>query len=300
MNIESIKAFFKLVRWFHELLAIIPFLGLYFVVNYFLAASHSPFTLSGCDLFLICICVQLLVAAGCIMNDIMDREIDKINKPKTHIVGRSISLTGAKKLFILFTVLIVLLSAYIACFIFREWAIISALVYVLSILYNVYFKKSPLLGNILIAFLASFVPLVILFLARNEIHFLNNEKINMLVYLYAGFSFLIIVPRELSLDISDMEGDKACGCRTLPIIIGARRSKLVVIQLIFVNVVLSVWLSLSHSYLIPVLIPVDILLFVYVFLLWRCETRIEYIKAGRFLWFIMISGLTGFTVVTIF
>jgi 4-hydroxybenzoate polyprenyltransferase len=299
MNIKKIKAFFKLIRWFHELLAIIPFLGLYFVVNYFLARNNCPFRLSGWDFFCICICVQLLVAAGCIMNDIMDREIDKINKPRTHVVGRSISLAAVKKLFLIFTVFIVLLSIYISCFVFWEWAFISSIVYILSVLYNMYFKKSPLLGNILIAFLASFVPLVILFFAHDAILFLNSEKITLLAYLYSGFSFLIIFPRELSLDISDMEGDKACGCRTLPIIIGARRSKFVVIQLIFINVVLSVLLSLSYSYLVPVLIPVNILLVVYIFLLWRCEMRIDYIRAGRFLWFIMISGLIGFTVVTI-
>jgi 4-hydroxybenzoate polyprenyltransferase len=242
----------------------------------------------------------LLVAAGCIMNDIMDREIDRINKPQTHIIGRNISLAEAKNLFIIFTVFIVLLSIYISCFIFWEWSFISAIVYVLSMLYDVYFKKSPLLGNILIAFLASFVPLVILFFARDAIHFLNNEKITMLVYLYSGFSFLIIVPRELSLDISDMEGDKACGCRTLPIIIGARRSKFMVILLLSINIILSVLLSFGYSYLVPVLIPLNVLLGVYMFLLWRCETRIDYIKAGRFLWFIMISGLIGFTMVTIF
>ena len=44
---------------------------------------------------------------------------------------------------------------------------------------------------------------------------------------------------------------------------------------------------------------IDFLLLIYIYKLWTTETRIEYIKIGRFLWFIMIFGLIAFTVSTI-
>src|ERR1035437_3494661 len=100
MFIETLKSFFKLVRWFHELLAILPFAGLYLIIDYYAQKSGQTCDLSGVNFFILCICVQLLIAAGCIHNDIMDRHIDKINKPNTHIIGRKISLTNAKKLFV--------------------------------------------------------------------------------------------------------------------------------------------------------------------------------------------------------
>lgn len=298
--INNLKNLLKLVRWFHELLAIFPFVTLYFIIEYYIQKTGLSCNLSGINFSLLCICVQLLIAAGCILNDIMDRDIDKINKPHTHIIGRVISLVNAKRLFVATTLLIIFLSAYISFYVFKEWAFISAAVYVLSILYDVYFKKSPLLGNILIAILASFIPLVLFFFARDCINNLNNEKLNILIYIYAIFPFLIIVPRELSLDISDMEGDKALGCKTLPILIGVKKAKLVVAAFILLIILLSMFLLFKYTYLVLTCLFMDVLLIYYLFLLQRAEQRIEYIRAGRFLWFIMIIGHIGFAISTIY
>ncbi len=300
MNLEIVKSFFKLIRWFHELLAVLPFVALYLIIDYYARKSGLYCELSGFNFVLLCICVQLLIAAGCILNDIMDRDIDKINKPNTHIIGRTISLAQAKKLFIVFTILIIILSAYISCYVFKEWAFISTSVYVLSILYDVYFKKSPLMGNILMAGLAAFIPLVLFFFAKDCIDVLHNEKINLLIYLYAAFPFLIIIPRELSLDISDMEGDKAVGCRTLPIVIGVKKAKLTVLAFILLTIVLSFILMYVYSYLLYTCLLVDLFLVYYLFQLKKSEQRIEYIRAGRFLWFTMIIGLIGFSISSAF
>lgn len=299
MIAEKIKSYLKLMRWFHELVAILPFVGLYFIINYYIKASGNDSQLHGFDFTILCICVQLLIAAGCVLNDIMDREIDKINKPKTHVVNRTVSLVNAKKTFIIITLLILVLSIYISLYVFKEWAFICIAVYILSILYDVYFKRSPLLGNILIAALASFIPLVLFFFAKEHIENLHNERIVILIYLYSLFPFIIIIPRELSLDISDMEGDKACGCRTLPIVIGVKKARIVVFLFIVLIFFLSIFIVFKHPYLLLPFSVIDVLLFGYLVQLKKCEKRIDYIKAGRFLWFIMIIGLIGFTIATI-
>jgi 4-hydroxybenzoate polyprenyltransferase len=300
MILDNVKNFFKLVRWFHELLAIFPFVTLYFIIEYYIQKTGLTCNLSGVNFILLCICVQLLIAAGCILNDIMDREIDKINKPNTHIIGRAISLINAKRLFVVTTLLIIFLSVYISFYVFKEWAFISTAVYLLSVLYDVYLKKSPLLGNILIAFLASFIPLVLFFFAKDCIYILHNEKLNILIYIYAIFPFLIIVPRELSLDISDIEGDKALGCKTLPILIGVKKAKLAVAALIVLIIISSMLLMYKYTYLLPTCLFIDVLLFFYLFQLKKAEQRIEYIRAGRFLWFIMIIGHIGFAIFTVY
>ncbi|MFO0322991.1 MAG: geranylgeranylglycerol-phosphate geranylgeranyltransferase [Bacteroidota bacterium] len=297
--LEKIKAFLKLVRWFHEVAVIIPFLGLYLIIDYYSRQNNVGCALSGFNFFLLCFCVQTLIAAGCVLNDILDRNIDKINKPKTHIVDNTISLRNTKIIFAILTLIIIALSVYISIYMFSEWAYISLSVYVLSLLYDFYFKRSPLMGNILMALLTSFIPLVLFFFAKDCIEILNNEKITVLIYLYAALPFLIIIPRELSLDISDIEGDKADGCRTLPIVIGVKKSKLVVVAFLVLIIVLSIPTSIKYQYLAICLTVIDVLLLIYLYKLRTAETRIEYIKIGRFLWFIMILGLVAFTVSTI-
>jgi 4-hydroxybenzoate polyprenyltransferase len=234
-----------------------------------------------------------------VLNDIADRDIDRINKPKTHIVGNTISLINSKIIFVILSLIAFILSVYISMYMFSEWAYISVGVYSLSLMYDLYLKRTPLLGNILMALLTACIPLVLFFFAKECIAMLQNEKINTLIYLYAAYPFLIIIPRELSLDISDMEGDKACGCKTLPILIGVKRSKSVVIAFLGLTIALSIPVALLYFHLAIWLGITDMLLVIYILKLRKAETRLEYIRIGRFLWFIMILGLVGFTIATV-
>lgn len=296
LKVEKVKAFFKLVRWFHEVVVVLPFLGLYLIICYYSQASTAKCTLSSFNFVLLCFCVQTLIAAGCVLNDIVDRNIDKINKPKTHIIDNTISLKNAVIIFALLTLIIIALSVYISIYIFSEWAYISLSVYILSLLYDFYFKRSPLMGNVLMALLTSFIPLILFFFAKDCIETLNVEKIVVLIYLYAALPFLIIIPRELSLDISDIEGDKANGCKTLPIVIGVKKSKLIVIAFLLLIILLSIPLAFKYHYLTVSLTIIDVLLLIYIYRFRTTETRTDYIKIGRFLWFVMILGLVTFTI----
>jgi 4-hydroxybenzoate polyprenyltransferase len=299
-TVYKLKHFLKLIRWFHELLAILPFVALYLIIDHYSQKTGQACDLSGFNFFILCICVQLLIAAGCIHNDIRDRDIDKINKPGTHTVDRVISLKNAQRAFIATTVLIIILSVYVSLRMFKEWAFIATGVYILSLLYNIYLKRSPLFGNILMAFLAAFIPLVILFFAKDCITQLHNEKINVLIYLYALYPFLIIIPRELSLDISDVEGDKAGGCKTLPIVIGVKKARTVVVLFIILAIAVSLFFIIHYPYLAVTFFLLDILLVYYIYKFTKTSSRLDYIKIGRFLWFIMIIGLIGFSISTLY
>jgi 4-hydroxybenzoate polyprenyltransferase len=292
----QLKAFFKLLRWFHEVVVIIPFVCLYLILDYQAKKNGIEHQISGFQVAVLCFAIQLLIAAGCVLNDIMDRKIDKINKPKTHIIDNTISLKGAKLIFAVLSLLIFLVSIYISIYIFSAWTYIVLIIYLLSIAYDVYFKRSPLMGNILMGLLTAMIPVVLYFFAKQTIDELKNPKITMLICLYIVWPFLIIVPRELSLDISDMEGDKLDGCKTLPILIGTKKSKLVVVGLILFTIVISIFVSWYFPYLSWSFIVVDSLLLLYLFLLQKVELRIEYIRIGRFLWFTMIIGLLLFTI----
>src|SRR5688572_14030864 len=119
--LQKLKNFLILIRWFHELLGLFPFVVLYFIIQHNLEQSGGGHSLSTTDFFILCIGVQLLMIAGFILNDIVDRDIDKINKPNTHTVDRIISLRSARMLFIITTLLILVVSVYISYFVFIEW-----------------------------------------------------------------------------------------------------------------------------------------------------------------------------------
>ena len=300
MIISKLKALFKLMRWFHEVAVMLPFVTLYIVINYFSVLNNSFCELPFYQFVILCFCVQLLIAAGCVLNDIVDRKIDVINKPHTHIINNAISLREAKIIFAILSLLIIICSVYISIYMFYEWRYIALLVYIISLLYDFYFKRTPLLGNIIMAILTAFIPLVLMFYAKDCINEINNLKLNTLIYLFAFFPMLIIIPRELSLDISDIEGDKACGCKTLPIVIGIKKSKHLVQLLIILIIVLSIILMYYCYYLTIICLLIDSMLIYYIRLLRNSADRLDYIKAGRFLWFTMIIGLIGFSLVTFF
>ena len=151
------------------------------------------------------------------------------------------------------------------------------------------------MGNLLMGLLTAFIPLVLFFFAKESIAEINDQRIVVLIWLYALFPFLIIVPRELSLDISDIEGDRACGCRTLPIVIGVKRSRQLVVLMIIGIILASVPVAYFFRYLLIALSLVDMMLIYYIVRLQKTGTRLEYIKIGRFLWFVMLFGLAAFT-----
>lgn len=139
--LQQLGYFFRLIRWFHGLLALFPFATLYFIIVHSEKSRAIPVDAS--DFALICICVQLLMAIGFIWNDWRDMRIDQINKPHTHLIGRKISLLAVKRLFATITLLIIFLTVHIALEIFAEWMWISPGVYALSIAYSLYLKRSP-------------------------------------------------------------------------------------------------------------------------------------------------------------
>lgn len=284
--LTKIKATFTLMRWFHELVVMIPFIALYLSTYYF-AESKIQTPLPG--ILLLCFTIQLLIAAGCVLNDIRDKDIDAVNKPNTRIIGRIYSLKESYLLFVTLMILVLFASIVLTWFYFTDWWWISLTVVFFSFVYNLWLKRTPLFGNILMAAMTACIALVIKHYLAADLLILNSEKLNLLFDLFALISFAIIVPRELSLDISDLQGDLSDECYTLPAKIGEQKSKWVVVFLLFLFVISGIWIQYFYPYQRVTFGVGTFLLVIYSFWLFRCKERIDYIRAGRFLWAIMIS-----------
>jgi 4-hydroxybenzoate polyprenyltransferase len=108
--------------------------------------------------------------------------------------------------------------------------------------YSTTFKKQVLIGNFIIAFLTALVPFLVVslefaVLARQHgTQILTSEACNMAWFWtngFAFFAFITTLTREIIKDMEDLNGDKAIGCKTLPVEIGLSYSKIIIHVLIF-------------------------------------------------------------------
>jgi geranylgeranylglycerol-phosphate geranylgeranyltransferase len=149
------------------------------------------------------ISAALTAAAGNVVNDIYDKESDKINHPERPLAKGVIKNNEAWAEYFVLTLAAILISALINQVAFAIVVLTSVLLY----LYSTRLKKIPLLGNITIAYLTGLA-----FVYGGVA--VNNVKS---AYVPAVFAFIINLIRELVKDIQDMEGDKKVGLKTFPI-----------------------------------------------------------------------------------
>jgi len=172
------------------------------------------------------ISVLCIMAFGYLINDYYDVATDRINKPGQNIFDRA-------KTTLPFIYLLIFLGAglFIPLFlgimradIFTFSAFgLNALVAFKLFLYARHAKSSLLFGNVLIALLAAalvFAPLI----AGVGIQ-LAFEHAGMVLWMYAGFSFLVTLSREIIKDAEDVEGDRNAGILTLSTFAGTDKAQ---------------------------------------------------------------------------
>lgn len=144
-----------------------------------------------------------VTAAGNIINDYYDIEVDKINRPHRALPSEIVSPTIALLFFLLFNFTALLLAALLGFSLF----IIVTTTILLLYLYSFKLKNIPLIGNLVVAFLTGLA-------------FILGSVIvgNVLCGIFpAMFAILINLMRELIKDIEDIDGDRAVGLLTYPI-----------------------------------------------------------------------------------
>ena len=182
----------------------------------------ESYQISLISLKFLTISTLLIAAAGYLINDYYDTEIDIINKAqKKNPLSKQALLTGYSILNI--TALILsftfALSNYIfwifPCSIFLLW------------LYSLSLKGLPFIGNLIVALLSATVPFIYLSIQETTIVGLANTHTSS-VDLIIIFSFLALfstLAREVVKDIEDIKGDKAQGLKTIPILWGIKTAK---------------------------------------------------------------------------
>ena len=215
--------------------------------------------------FLLVLSTVLIAAAGNIINDYFDVKADRINKPDRLIIGKFVK----RRVAIVTHWAINVIAFSIA--IFLSWKLETfwyMFIHLLSInvlwYYSSYFKRKLFTGNILIAGLTAMVPLLVglyfyqshkLLESKIQNHFIYPfEQFNddffiiWLSFALAGFAFLLNFAREIVKDIEDVEGDKLLRAKTVPIVFGFKKSKVIISVVLFSSIVAIalLWLQIQQ------------------------------------------------------
>jgi 4-hydroxybenzoate polyprenyltransferase len=184
-------------------------------------------------LLLLILSSVLIAAAGYIINDYFDINIDQVNKPRMNVVDNVISRRWAMLWHSVFSFAGVALGFYIGWKLNVFWlGLMNLLCSVLLFVYSTTFKKQLLSGNIIISVLTAWSVAVpglsafyIVFYNPEIYSGIENNKLLRITILYTAFAFIISLIREAIKDMEDLPGDAKYGCRTMPIVWGINATK---------------------------------------------------------------------------
>lgn len=230
-------------------------------------------------------------AAGNVINDYFDYKIDLINKPDRPIPSGRISLKNGRNygyfLFFMGTV-----CGFFISYLTNNWIPFAIVLFadVVLYLYAYKLKSTPLLGNLTVGFMTGFGFVFGGFS-------INNPTIIMTSIFLGFFALVMTTAREIIKDIEDIEGDKADGARTLPILIGAKKPAILAAILIVVDSALCPLLYYYHVFgilYLPV-IAIAVVLFIYsAIIILKSQEREVAAKASKNLKIGMLIAFVAF------
>ena len=157
--------------------------------------------------------------------------------------------------------------------------------YIFSIwFYSHKLKKLPIIGNLTSAIL-TITPFFAIFM-----YYKNFENV---IFVHAAFLILIVSMRELVKDLENIKGDMALNYKTIPIVYGEKSSKLMLTVMTILGLVpvylLTTRFEIGHMNYFFFLSLV--LLAIFLWLLWRSNSKTHYLVLHNILKFIIVAGV---------
>ena len=259
------------------MLALTQYFTAYFLVD--VHPTHRAYLLDG-RLFLLVLSTVMIAAAGYIINDYYDVKIDFINRPRAVVVGTVLRRRVVIAAHVTLTLLGVLISTYLS---WKAGLIFAAAAFLLW-WYSNQLKRYPLVGNVSIALLSGLAIAVIGLYYKQE---------QFLVFTYALFAFSISLVREIIKDMEDVRGDEIFGCRTLPIVWGIGKTKLLLYGLSGFFIFLLFFLSgtLGNRTLVIYFLVLIIPLSYFITRLVYADTKRDFTYLSNFCKLLMLGGI---------
>jgi 4-hydroxybenzoate polyprenyltransferase len=219
----------------------------------YLELIKIPLSLFYWQYVLLVLATVLIAAGGYVINDIFDQDIDQENKPNEIIIGKYISEAVAYQIYTGLTI------AGVGCgFILANsvehpnLAGIFILIALALYFYASTLKQIALIGNILIAALLAFSVIIIgIFDIFPNTFDINRQQMALafsILFDYAKFAFILNLVREIIKDIEDIKGDFIQDIKTLPIIIGVKKTVGIALTILALAVLYLFYYSYNYLF----------------------------------------------------
>ena len=256
----------------------------------FILAPNLPLgkVIFDLNLFVLVAASTLAIAGGYIINNFYDAEKDLINKPRKTMLDRLVGQRTKLTAYFVLNFLAVFLGSYVS---FKTVVFFS--IYTFAIwFYSHKLKKVPFIGNFSSAILG-ITPFFAVF-----VYYKNFETV---IFVHAIFLFLLMLAREMIKDLENIAGDVAQNYRTIPILFGARFSKIGITFLIVLTLIPSFLLiynfDVGDMYLY--FGAAIVLLILFMILLCISKAKKHYVWLHNILKLIIISGVFSILLIDI-
>ena len=226
----------------------------------------------------------LVAAAGNVLNDYFDAEIDSINKPRRPIPSGRMTRGESHR----YALSLAAASIVAAALAGAPMLVVVGIWHAILYAYNARLKARFLLGNIAVAVVCSSGFFAGAWLAGKP----------SLAWVPAGLAFLLLMGREIVKDVEDLAGDRACGATTLARRLGARRALAVALGFFVLFVALGpspYWLRIvGPGYLLVFFGAMLPLLVCATLLMFRDSSPHNLVRVSWILKIDMFLGVLGF------
>jgi geranylgeranylglycerol-phosphate geranylgeranyltransferase len=276
-----IPGFIRIMRPVNSIVA-----GLAAILAFFIATGTLG--MSTLALFPVVFCIT---AAGNVVNDWYDVEIDAVNRPDRPLPSGEVRRETAR----LMAALLFLAGIGISVFTTPLCLMIAVINAVILVLYAARLKRIALVGNMTVSYLSASI-----FLFGGALGgVVGMERILPI----ALITFLAMISRELLKTAEDLEGDESSGARTLPVLIGIRKTVILAlffsIGAIITSVIPAIWWGWYYLAGIGI---IDLVIVIGTGMAITCTTSscVKRSKATTSLKFGMFASLVIFTLSALF
>lgn len=310
---QILNAFFRLIRIGNLLIIALSLTFFYYLIlvpvhHNKLQTGLLPFVTSEFVMFVLS--VVFVAAAGNIINDYFDFELDKEYKPTRPLPQGIISLDNALYLHAILAFAGIGLGFYLG---WKNSNIKIGYLYIICVLllyvYSSTLKKIPLAGNFVVSALTAFIFVLLLLFEANFLNTISFETgpyvLDLLLWqvkFYGGFAFITNFAREVVKDMEDVEGDAAYNINTIAVQYGISFAKAIAGFTLIVLLIALGWVIKGFyeahaireaSYLViavglPTLLAIGLII--------RARQQTDYAKIGLVLKIIMLLGILSIPV----